>query len=180
MSKKIEDYINQHRAEFDDKVPNPRIWEKIAQDLPKSQDNISHRLLWIKATQIAAIFTAILAAGIFIGIQLYKPNYRGELNYAASPELLQLQETEVYYQQVVNKKKAELSTLVTNDTLIERDLAQLDAQYLELKKELIANQYNNADVIVEAMLANYKIKIEILEKILKSKNKNNKDEIISM
>ena len=58
---------------------------------------------------------------------------------------------------------------------IKRDLSELDAIFLELKKDLNDNA-NNQEVI-EAMIQNYMMKLEILEDMLEqikpTKNTNN-------
>jgi len=71
---------------------------------------------------------------------------------------------------------------------IEQDLEQLDEVYQELREELINAEVKNQDVIINAMIKNYKVKIGMLKRILEKTNEkefikeinNNSNEKISI
>jgi hypothetical protein len=81
----------------------------------------------------------------------------------------QLKETEAYYNNLVNSLYSEATPLLTNNPEIKNelntDLAHLDSICIDIKKDLKDN-ISNQDV-VEALIQNYRIKIHILEDMLK-------------
>jgi hypothetical protein len=173
---KLEDFIEQHRDRFDDKMPDSGLWHKIEQQLP--QQKREGIIISFKSLRIAASFLVILTAGIWIGIQF--KTHHSKIDYTASPELKQLQETEVYYNTVVFQKMNQLQD-TTVKTNIEADMKQLDDIYLELKKEMLTNEYANSQILIDAMIKNYKTKVDILESIINKQNqKQNEHESISL
>ncbi len=90
-----------------------------------------------------------------------------------------LSKTEAYYEQIFHAKLAELKQY-ENDDLFDRDLLvdiqELEQIYDELKNDL--KEDANNEQVVEAMIRNYRVRIELLEKMLSEiklkKNPNGK------
>jgi hypothetical protein len=87
------------------------------------------------------------------------------------PEIApQLSEVESYYTSLIQQKQAEISTydleaLGMEDNL-HQDLAGLDSSYNRLKRELISTP--NKEQIMDAMILNLQMRMEILNKQLKT------------
>ncbi|OFX28232.1 MAG: hypothetical protein A2X08_14355 [Bacteroidetes bacterium GWA2_32_17] len=95
----------------------------------------------------------------------------------------ELNELSVYYTSKINKEKNDLFILTANNpevkTEINNEFGKLDKAYKELKNDLKEN-INNEQVI-EAMIENYKLKMEMLEFIkrqvsIEITKKNDKNE----
>ena len=90
----------------------------------------------------------------------------------------------MYYSSEIQFKKQELFQLTINTPEIQKsinaELEELDNLFVQLKEDL-GDQANN-DEVIEAMIQNYRIKLEILNQMLqqiKTKNRknNNHEEI---
>jgi antirestriction protein ArdC len=163
----LEQFIKNNRNQFDDKMPDSALWQKIDQQLPKQkQEGI---VISFKAMRMAASFFLILTAGIWIGSQYSAQNPK--LDYTATPELRQFRETEAYYNTLVNQKLNQLQDPVTK-TNVQSDMKQLDDIYQEIRKEMLSNEYANSQILIDAMIKNYKTKVDILENILNKQNQN--------
>jgi hypothetical protein len=86
----------------------------------------------------------------------------------------QLRETETYYNNLINSLYTEAKPLLTNNPEIKKelnsDLSQLDSISTDLKKDLKDNIANQD--VVEALIQNYRIKIRILEDMLRVLKEN--------
>jgi hypothetical protein len=177
---KLERFIIDHRDEFDDREPNPAIWQKIEKRQPKKVE-----LNWTKVlVRAAAIVVIFVSSYIFID---YMANQEGRLVTSAEtaePEgtgmYQDLMEAEYYYSSQIEYSKEEFYRLAGNNAALREEinieLSELDRIYRELKEDLKDNA-DNEEVVV-AMIQNYRLKLEILEEILsqlKSANENNKD-----
>jgi hypothetical protein len=79
-----------------------------------------------------------------------------------------LKETEVYYKTQMNTLYLEAKPLLINQPVIARelknDMAHLDSIRTDLKKDLKDNVANQE--VIEAMIQNYRIKLQLLEDML--------------
>ena len=169
---KLEEYIRKNREELDRYNAPANIRRKIRKDLMVKK-SMTRRWLSIAAMIIVILGTAIV---------LLKPAYRWSDQNSASNESMfaqnpQLKETEIYYNQLVKSLYNEAAPLLTKNPEIKKelnsDLSQLDSICADLKKDLKDN-ISNQDV-VEALIQNYRIKINILEDmlaVLKETNNN--------
>lgn len=168
----LEHFIKTNRSLFDDKVPDSGLWQKIDQQLPnQKREGI---VISFKSIRMAASFLLILTAGIWIGSQYN--TQKSKIDYTATPELRQLKETEVYYNTLVSQKLNQLQDPVAK-TNVEADLKQLDDIYQEIRKEMLQNKYANSQILIDAMIKNYKTKVDILESILNKQNQNEYENI---
>ena len=172
MSDRLEDFVRQHREEFDLREPDPSVWLKInPANAPVVKGKTPMRWLRVAAA-IAVIF-----AGSSVGIY-YLTGGQSEADLYSSELYMELQETEAFYTRVVSERYKELKPYLASDPMasemLNADLEELDQVYLELKNDLKDN-ISNPEVI-EAMVLNYRIKLEILEDLLNQlKEKENQD-----
>jgi len=171
---KLEEHIRRNRDDLDRYDPPEGTWRKIRKELKKGK---SMRRQWIS---IAAMIVVVLGTALI----LFRPEFRwsdSERNNSSDEGLTQLspqlKETEVYYNNLINSLYREATPLLTNNPELKKDLntdlSQLDSICTDIKKDLKDN-ISNQDV-VEAMIQNYRIKIRILEDMLKAlkENENN-------
>ena len=170
----LEIFVNQHRNDFDIYEPSPKVWEKIQkkQNQPKVVKFRAKYILWNAAAALVIFF-----AGYYVQYFNSEPQQKAKLEvtmgiqqHTSSKEV---SDAESYYSNLVNKKMQEIQkyTVQYPDLVsdVNQDLRQLDSIYNDLKKDL--KQNINKEEIVNAMIDNYKIKLQILEDILKSMNK---------
>lgn len=168
---RLEEHIRKNREDLDRYSPPKSIWRNIRR---KIEIEKSFPRRWLS---IAAMIVVILGTSILI----FKPQFRWSSAERGKNEDLtlvtpQLRETESYYNNLINSLYTEAKPLLTNNPEIKKelnsDLSQLDSICSDLKKDLKDN-VSNQDV-VEALIQNYRIKISILEDMLKvlKENKN--------
>jgi len=169
---RIEDYIRDHRSEFDHDSPPPMVWMNIEKSLDKkeSKGTVVREMSTptiMRIMQIAAMFVVVMGVGLMIGLQINN----GNKNALANPQLQEFVEAEKHYSKEIDKmwQVVNASSLDEKET-IQEDLIALDAVYNELKNELLSNPKADTDYVVNAMINNYRAKIDILETVLKEYN----------
>lgn len=176
----LEKYILENRENFDDLTPDPSVWEKInEQSSAKAKKRINYKSILYRVAAVVFIFFASYYfhdymsrrsdQDVMVNTQ-YNNQYRHVLN--------KLEEAEVYYSAQISNKKTEIYKLVGNSpeikTEIEQEFIHLDKLYKELKKDLKDNVDN--EQVIEAMIQNYRIKLQILEEMLTQIKKLNVEE----
>ena len=166
---KIEKYISDHKSEFDQESPPPMVWMNIEKQLEK-QDSKESTVIPLKSQsiirimQVAAMFVVVMGVGLLIGLQINN----GDGNIYSSPQLQEFVEAEKHYSSEIDKMWTVVNASnVEEKESIQDDLNALDAVYNELKNELLSNPNTNTDYVVNAMIGNYRAKIDILETVLK-------------
>ncbi len=180
-NKKLEDFINSHRGEFDTQSPPEGLWNNIDAQLGKQKKPFNWSLYIKRAAAVVIIAVSSIAAYEYwideevpeIAIQTIEtPVQQDNL----LPD--EVEEAEQYYTSQINDRYNELNKYaalypeVKQD--IQVDMAELDSAYTDLKKDLKEDLAN--EEIIEAMIENYRLKLEILEEILEQlKSINKKD-----
>lgn len=154
----LEEFVNQHRNDFDDAIPSLKVWADIDNQLDKQQKSFKKRKLWIVSRVAAAVVFLLISGGVigsFIG---------GNTNETAalSPEI---QEMEAFYSQQFQKKYAQLTSM-PHDASIVNDLGQVDVFLEELKEELAKAPKGSEERIIENLIESYQLKIQILDRVL--------------
>jgi len=173
MSDRLEDFVRQHREQFDLREPDPSVWLKIQPaDTPVSRERRSLR--WLRVAAAVAVIFAGSTAGVYFlrGGQVEKEMHGSELYQ-------EIRETELYYSQMVSQRYDELRPYLASDPAAEEmlslDMSELDEVYGQLKEDLKDNASNPE--VIEAMILNYRVKLEILEDLLHQlKEKENQDD----
>jgi hypothetical protein len=165
MKDNLERYIIDNRERFNDAEPNPLLWLEIEKKLPATRKK-SRVVKMKRVLAIAASFIVILATGMIIGANL---NNNSSVNSMTDEQIAEFQEAEHFFQKQVNVKMNELKEYKLEED-VENDLNQLDAVYSEMKAELMTSSNKDNSAIIKAMIDNYRIRIEMLEKILNNVN----------
>lgn len=173
MSDRLEDFVKQHREQFDLHEPDPSVWLKIRPEgVPMQQERRSLR--WLRVAAALAIIFAGFTAGIY-----FLSGGRTQQDLYSSELYQEIRETEDYYSQLVSERYREVESYLGSDPstkeMLDADMEELDQVYMELKEDLNDNASNPE--VIEAMILNYRVKLEILEDLLNQlKEKENQDE----
>ena len=172
---KLEKYILDHREQFDDQEPDPAIWEKIdTRKTPVIRINWKD-IAW-KAAAVAAIFVASYFFHDYMSSRKNSSqNLLGENKEETSPMVRELIEAEAYYTSLIDLKKDEVFRLTASHPEIryeiDMEMVDLDRVFSELKEDLKDNADN--EEVIEAMIQNYRLKLDILEEMLLQLNQTN-------
>jgi hypothetical protein len=162
---KLEEHIRKNREDLDRYTPPEVIWKGISKKL--NARTFSPRQ-WLS---VAALIIVILGTAVIF----FKPEYRWSDQKGQASKYderaqypPQLKETEVYYNNLVNTLYNQANPMLTKNPEIRKelntDLSHLDSICVDLKKDLKDNVSNQE--VVEALIQNYRIKIQILEDML--------------
>lgn len=168
----LEKFIIEHREEFDDRLPTKDVYQRIARKVNPVESNIGARPSMISWLSRAAAFSVILASGIVIG---YYVNLGKNNPVVEDQKFIDYVNVEKQYVKDINHKMNVLKTHSV-DPQVDQDLMQLDQVFQELKTELYKGKNINNDKIIEALIMNYQVKVDILEKVL-SKVQSNESQI---
>lgn len=164
----FEKHIRENTAEFDEhKADRSKMWAKISQELEVEKPKVIP--LW-KSPMLRIAATILILVGIagFIGLKVLGSSASAETQYA-SKELLDI---DIYYKGLVSyqvqlvQNHPELSDEDKTEFLSFMD--ELDAEYKQLRIEMNNNLDNER--VLEAIVSNYKQRIELIEKLLKQIN----------
>lgn len=165
---KLEKYILDHRGQFDDQEPDPALWEKV--DMRKAPViRINWKDIAWKAAAVAVIFVASYFFHDYIASR--KQSYQNLMNKNAevnSPMVRELIAAEAYYTSQIDLRKEEVFRLTASNPEVRREIdlemVDLDRVFTELKEDLKDNADN--EEVIEAMIQNYRLKLDILEEML--------------
>lgn len=163
----FEKHIRENAAQFDtQKADRAKLWANISAELQKEEPKVIP--LW-KRPMLRIAASVVLLVGIagFIGLSIYGGG-TAETQYV-SKELLEI---DMHYQNLVSYQ---VQLVRSNPNLTEEDKAEflsfmdeLDAEYETLREEMRKNLDNER--VLEAIVANYKKRIELIENLLKQIN----------
>jgi hypothetical protein len=162
---KLEEYIRKNREELDKNIPSPDLWNGIRKDLHRRRLN---QIKWLSAAAMIVIIFST-ASLFYVGENRRNNILRSrDINAFMIKANPQLVETEVYYNNLVNSLYNEASPLLTRHPDLKNELfndfSQIDSICTDIKKDLKDNVDNQE--VIEALINNYRIKIQILEDML--------------
>lgn len=178
---KLEQFVLDNRNDFDDLEPSSATWEKV-------QANIKpvRRISWTSAMiRVAAAVVIFVASYIFIDYTINR-NAGGSAHADLTEQSIEekipvLIEARAYYSGQIRNMETEVYQLAGENSPITQDIKlefeELDKVFEELKADLQDDAAN--EEVVEAMIQNYRIKLQILEEILlqlKNADEHNKDD----
>jgi len=155
MKDRLEDFVRDHRQDFDMFEPNDELWAGIEKKMDKTRKH-NFKFYLSKAAAVAAIFVLSLM------VQQYFWRSNREV---VIPEL---QEAEVYYSNLISMKMEQVKPMLSAhpglEEELQHDLTELDSIYKNLKEDLKDNVANQE--VLEAMIENYRLRISILEEMV--------------
>lgn len=162
MGEKFEDFIRQHRNEFEVPGPSPRVWEALEKQLPRQESGKVIPFLrrhWLK---VAAVALLIINAAVFYQYQQLKTQ-QGLATIA--PEI---EEANLYYTSQITSRldaiRAYPEAEAGLDSITRQELQLRNDTYKMLERELKNNPGNER--IRAAMIRYYQLKLDLLDKIL--------------
>ena len=172
MSRKLEQFIKDHKAEFDTDAPGDEVWQRIEKNLKGRSKKTPVKPLWPRRWMAAASVLVIISAGIYVYMA---KSSKPDLSFrATSDEILnEINPTyakEVYhFTQLIELKQNELKQIGHDQPeLYEQfmdDISMLDSTYNSFQKELPANP--NREQLLEAMIQNLQLQTELLNQQLR-------------
>jgi hypothetical protein len=187
---RLEQFMRENRDAFNDADPDPLIWDRI-----EKRPAPIRTLRWQTVAWRAAAVVIIFSASWFLHDVVDRNDSQNVTREQAglieeqSPLVRELFEAEVYYSSQIEFKKEEIFRLVDNNTdivnEIDGEFIELDKIYDDLKKDLSDNAAN--EEVIEAMIMNYRIKLDILEEMLHAiqeseteNNDNHEDKVFAI
>ena len=167
---KLEKFIAQNREAFDDGVPGLKVWASIEKELDQGKPR--HTVV-VRYLKIAAAVVCLLMAGGVAGSYAFHQQSQPSSLADISPEYAKVED---FYNKQVNQKLNELVAYRHVDA-VAADLEQLDQIMQDLWKELQQAPAGSEEQIIEAMIDNYKVKLEILERVLEKVQSTNQNSL---
>lgn len=188
MSNRFEQFMRDHRDDFDSEEPAPQVWSKLEQELiPAKQEG---KVVSMKNAMAMKVMRWSVAAAILVlaGFGVFhllgpRPDTQGpavadskppvkDQPASADPMLKDINPSyakEVYhFTQLIELKQSELKQIEKdNPALYQRflgDINKLDSSYNVLKSKLSTNA--NREQLLEAMIQNLKLQTELLNQQL--------------
>lgn len=178
FDEQVEDFINANREGFDDLEPSLNVWANIDAALTEKREKTplvaTPRWYSSWAAQAAAA-VALLLLGVGLGNRLTKSQaldgkspivvQATEGGVKAEDVTKELRNAEEFYNQKVKVKLSQLASFNPDPEVVE-DLKQIDEVQAELHRELEHAPSSSREEIIEQLMENYKIKLDILERVL--------------
>ncbi len=162
MKDQLKHRVEHSRPDWDQYETNlEELWGNIEAQLDEKEKTSQSPRTWLK---IAASFAILFVISWGLVSVLRSGDDTEEL-YALHDISPELAETEYYYASQISEKLQMIHTSDADvDNLVKEDLTLLDSAYYELQLDLMDNADN--EEVINAMIQNYRIKLQILEKVL--------------
>ncbi|MCB9282809.1 MAG: hypothetical protein H6563_01935 [Lewinellaceae bacterium] len=160
---RLEQFVGKNRTALDPEVPSLKVWAAIDNALEAQRPAARVRVMW-RTLRVAASVVILLTLGGLLGMYAYKYTHTQELPTLAeiAPEYAEMEQ---YYSTQVSNRMQELARINQEGT-VQPDIQQLDELYKELQLELDKAPKGSEEQIIQAMIRNYQIKLDILERVL--------------
>lgn len=160
MSKKLEEYIREHRKSFDVGTPSDQLWSKIETALDKEKVKKPLRVpLWFA---IAASLTVVMTITF---IYTYRDKQAGVDIADVNPVYAQ---KEMKFASLIEQKKDSLMVYAQENPNLynefSSDLQKLGEDYENLKKQL--QNSPNQKLVVRAMVKNLELQLQVINQQL--------------
>lgn len=155
--KSLQEFINQHRSEFDHRTPEEDGWDKISAALDE-RPSISW---WNKV----GVWQA--AAAVFFGLSIFLLVSRSN-NTVSKEEVASIQtdfrDLESFYSTQIEEKVSLISTIASGDDEYSQDIQKLDAMYQVLREQM---KTQPSQKVKDALILNLLVRIDLLNQQLK-------------
>lgn len=161
---RLENFIREHRKEFDDRRAPELAWDRIP-----SKKRISLKRVYTRAA-VAATMLLLITVSFVIGMRTAgKENIEG---------WTQFQEAEQYYEMRIRQRMEQIKT-VSHDTEVLSDVEVLDEVYLQLREQLLQNPQANPKHLLSVMIRHQQQKLKVMDNILERIEKYQPTQITS-
>ena len=174
MSDKLKEEIDRRRASFElHEFDLDAGWKDLSASLKRPETKPERSWMFYVSRGLAACLL------VFTGWYFISGSRSGD-PLPADSMAYEWMEAQHYYEQVIDTKFEVVKAKVDDPELI-NDIEALDEAFADLKKDLKDDLHN--EEVIEAMMTNYRLKLEILERILEELDEDeakNSDQHISM
>lgn len=173
MSSRLEQFMREHRDEFDSEAPAPQVWSKLEQELAPTKNKGKVFSMTVLRWSAAAAILVLAGLGV---LHLFSTGGKVDPPQVAKTEgdvlLKDINPTyakEVYhFTQLIELKQNELKTIEKDNPDLYKqflgDITRLDSSYNVLKSELPTNA--NREQLLQAMIQNLRLQTELLNQQL--------------
>lgn len=160
MSKKVEEYIREHRKEFDAELPSDQLWGRIENELNKENIKKPFRVpLWL------GIAASLIVVMTITFIYTYRSHTADNEIADGNPGFAK---KEMKFASLIEERKESLQAYAKeNPALYQQfssDLEQLETDYAKLKEEL--HRSPNPRLIAGAMVKNLRLQLQVIDQQL--------------
>jgi hypothetical protein len=165
MKDRLEEFINEHRSEFDNREPSDRVWSKIRRDAESASRDSAGKSFGRGLFTAVSIWRA--AAILFFGLSAYLLITN---QYTQKREVSKLQlefrDLESFYGNQIAEKAAFIDKLETayDDDQFSQDVQKLEAMFEVLKEEM---KTSPSEQVKDALILNMLIRIDLLNEQIK-------------
>ena len=170
MSSRLENFIRDHREEFDGNEPDPMLWKKLEQQLePGHNDTKIYRMAIMRWTAVAAAAVLVTFGVFYFTNKPRQSDLAGKTTNGQANDIISAinpaYAKEVYhFTQLIELKQTELKKIEKEQPDLYKeflgDITTLDSSYNALKKELPQNP--NREQLLEAMIENLRLQTDLL------------------
>ena len=163
----LDEFIKSNREAFDIHEAPDKLWKKIELRLQTNKTRNFWKLWLQRAAIFMIIFSLSFALSEYIHRKGPKINTVARVNeQSAIPQ--ELKETQAYYETRIHARLKEMKPMFASypgmEEEVHKDFSKLDSICADLKKDLKDNISNQQ--VLEAMIENYRTKLNILETLL--------------
>ncbi len=177
---KLKDFIDQNKEGFESEFPSENLWNRIENELDGEKET---RVISLHRFLPYAAAAAMVILSLFFFFQsnddLVLSDASNDVEDIQNEMVSDFGEVEGYYMMQVNDKLKNLQNYDVDPELLE-EVNDLKQEFEDLKIEMGLGA--DPGVVLEAMIENYRLRLEILEDLLtvfeNSKRKNIDNEII--
>lgn len=172
---RLENFINKNREDFDQGVPDLKVWAAIEQNLSAADapsmlpEKKAKVISFKRVMSIAASVLVLLLAGGIGGTYIAQQQNATAISSLSDIDV-EHAEVERYFSQLIEEKTKQLAHF-DNAENVKSDLQQLDEVFKELSKELKIAPKGMQEQIINAMIKNYQAKIDILNRVIEKREK---------
>lgn len=173
----LEDYIKKNKEKFLTEEPTEGHMDRFLRKLEKEEE--SKRSSGVTFWRIAAAIIVLVT--ISVSVLLPRFNSPKDVQYVSmslSDVSDDLAEVEMYYQSKLEREYAELNKLSESDPVVKSymdELESLNERYTDLEEQLYSS--GSHEKVVIAMIENFRLRLELIEKLEKIKNGENNESI---
>lgn len=173
MSKRLEDFISENKAGFDDLEPRADIWANISTELdawdeeqeqPKKREAKTFSLGFV--LRVAAMVIVVMGIGFGVYLKMQKTGAAEGVDYAAINPTYAKQQ--VHLASVIENQRIELKQIAKFDPQLYREfsaeITKMQSTYKKLNTDLATSP--NQERVLRAMIRNLQIQTEVLNQQL--------------
>jgi len=170
----LKDFVSQNHTEFDRHRPDKNLWSRIndtAKNNQTTENTPGSPGMWRKlAAAIIILFALYGGTSLVYDLIPEKNQQQTAIAPIQNGQLKELYEVKTYYSSQINNKVNQLEEYCGQYPDICKEMSEeiksMNAELSGLKKDLRDNADNKE--VLEAMIRNYRIKLQIMENLLEN------------